>query len=214
MIKSIFAGLFALFLSFTACSEVINFSYKQEQSTASTLNVPFRGGLVLIDQKRSPFETQYLRFELEINDYFSVWPDDHIFVLADASLNFEPNPNLPYAGRGIILDRRGMYIEDFSNSNLYSFVPVELKQGKRYSVMVHVNGEYVAGFVNEINYNSTLGLKFSVPLAYTVARVLDPTPKSRASLMIIGALTDFSKQDKRNSVDLVISNIEHGRFTP
>lgn len=207
--KAVLAGLLALFLSLPVFSQPV---FKQEQTNPTILNVPFRGGLLLLDQKRIVGETQYLKFDVKFNDYFSKWPNDHLFVLSDAFLNFEPNPGVPYSGRGLIIDSKGVYLEDFSNSSLYSFVPIKFDFSRTYTVIVHANATHVAGFVYENYFHPIFNTVIQVPVAYNVAYIPDPTPKAKVSLMIVGALTDFSPQSKRVSSNLEISNIEHGRF--
>lgn len=188
------------------------FKWEQRQSGATTLNVPFRGGLLLLDEKRGPNKVQWIKFDLKVNDYFEKFPKDHIYVLVDSLFNFEPNPAVPYAGRGIIIDKDGIYFENFTNQQLFSFKPLKLDPNSTYTVIVHAAKDGVASWV--FRKDTIFGAPFDNPLHYDYHPLPDPVPNSRISTIVIGALTDFSGTDPRVSANLTISNISQGRFVP
>ncbi|MBL8518174.1 MAG: hypothetical protein JNM76_14530 [Betaproteobacteria bacterium] len=214
--KTFFASIFALtmmMLATPACAENLKhtFTWKQPHDVATTLTVPMRGGLLLVDAKRAPDETQWLRFRLKVNDYFETWPQDHIFILLDGYFNFSPNPAVPYAARGIILDRHGVYIENFVNQQLTGFKPVAWVPGRTYEIIVHANSAGVAGWVAEIIWHNWFG-ELRHELVYTAAYLPDQTPAQRVSLIVIGALSDFTANPPGTRSRLEVSRIEHGRF--
>lgn len=188
------------------------FSWVQPHQEETRLAVPMRGGLLLIDAKRSPEETQWLKFRIKVNDYFDTWRNDHIFVLLDGYFNFSPNPAVPYAARGIMLDAKGMRTENFVDQSLAGLVPVTWRPGGVYEVIVHANATHVAGWVAEI-VPSWSGVDVRQEIGYLVQGIPDQTPAQRVSLIVIGALADFTTNPVGTRSRLDISRIEHGRFS-
>jgi hypothetical protein len=187
------------------------FTWAQPHGEETRLPVPMRGGLLLVDAKRGPDETQWLRFRIRVNDYFDTWRNDHIFVLLDGYFNFSPNPAVPYAARGIILDAKGMRTENFVDQSLSGLVPVAWRQGSVYEIIVHANATHVAGWVAEI-VPAWGDLEVRRELGYLVQGIPDQTPAQRVSLIVIGALTDFTANPAGTRSRLDISRLEHGRF--
>jgi hypothetical protein len=143
--KNLIALLAVTFV--TACSSsngntqpvrVPVWSWEQPQTVESVVGLPTAGGLVYPDslpnqQKRAPGQVAYFDFKFKSEGAF-VNPGDHVFMIMDGAFNAQPNPAVPYAGRGWIFYRDRMCAENFHTSTATDCISLQIEEGATYLV--------------------------------------------------------------------------------
>lgn len=188
-----------------SCASAITFTKQWEQGSVScaTLSTPFNGGYVVLADKREEKETQYVSFKLNVRDYFALWPKDHIYVVLDSALQFQPNPQVMYGGRGIIIGQHftcmGALFEEFSTAHVPAqCMQLELYPNRVLDITVHASENHVAAFIDGDAAFTFLPDKLR--------------GKSPVSLYVIGATSDFTTPKPTIPGSFSVCGLKTGKF--
>jgi len=177
----------------------LTFVSQWESEAVTKFGVPCIGAHTLVDLKRLPNQTQFIKVDLDLRDFFEKHPSDHAFIIVDGSL---PGPDpipVPYRGRGIVIFKSAeFYVVSFENFNQSPVVliPAFTIPADQYSFVVHVNeGGMAAWAFKDMNQ-----------IAY--AHVVMPANNSEnLSLILIGGISGSTP------AQIGISKQWMGRFT-
>ena len=181
-------------------------SWGQPPGATSTISIPMRGALTLLDRKRAPNEVQWVVFQVDLGQYFATFPNEHLFVIMDGEYEIKEGRTPPYGGRGIALWINRICIEEFSNQATSACTPLNVPWSSwppiKYEITIHVSETYVSYWMNDAAGNIVANNAGYLP---DLRRGPDAP---NISLIGIGAIGD----NVSYSAPIFISNIRHGRF--
>lgn len=177
--------------------------WHQPQGTESRLTVPMYGGTVYIPDKRPAGATQFVHFEFDARDYWSQYPEDHVYIALDATLSGGKHGR---TGRGVTLNRDGIGFENFGLGEMTAFHPAKLDDN-RYALYVYVSD----GFVSWVLYD----VETYIPITFDFIAMQDETPKADKSLIVMGATSECTGTlVPRVPKDVLIRNVTWGMYRP
>jgi len=186
-------------LSLTINANALEFfdTWEQPAGTVSQLTVPMRGGALYLAGKRAAGETQYVEFTIDARAFFQAYPNDHVYVLLDATLS---GGLFGRTGRGITIRADGIRFENFAYGAEVSGVRAVPFSTSAVRIIAHANAGYVAWFVmngNQVMLTESLALP-------------DETMWADKSLIIMGATSDANPTRVPASVE--IRDVKIGKF--
>ena len=176
---------------------MVTFVTDYQMVSTTDIGIPARGGAVWIDNKRAQGETQFAIFKLGVEDFFTKYPQDHVYVLMDASL--PGGPVVPYTGRGVIITKQdNNLIFQFENFRNQQLLPAfAIPYATELDVMVQANRDGLAVWA---------GGKYQWAL-------MPPNNNEQVSIVIIGGTHDFSGTE-RPAAQIKVKDMRMGRFVP
>jgi len=176
----------------------LTFVSQWESEAVTKFGVPCLGAHTLVDLKRLPNQTQFIKVDLDLRDFFEKHPADHAFIIVDGSL---PGPDqdtpVPYRGSGIAIFKVGStYVVYFENFNTAALTPAFTIPADQYSFVVHVNEGGMAAWA----------FKDTNQIAYADTQMPANNPEN-LSLILIGGISGSTP------AQIGISKQWMGRFT-